>query len=163
MLGATGMSGSPSRSQLMASSWAAEGWEAPQAEQMRLLMEAASKTHLISNVSWPRSLIRQENVYLLCYSSNVTAFCLFFWALLPLAGGCSWLRSGNFSVVTQIVSVHYCNWNLYYWRRADVRLAKKQGPNLGRSPVSMRGKTPGRCLIAADQVILTVEVFYPLC
>lgn len=157
------MSGSPSRSQLMASSWAVEGWEAPQAEQMWLLMETASKTYLISNVSWPKSLISHENVYLLCYSSNVTVFCSFFWTLLPLADGCSWLGSGNFSVVTQIVGVHYCNWNLYYWRRAYVRLAEKQEPNLGRIPVLMRGKTPGRCLIAADQVIVIVEVFYPLC
>lgn len=147
----------------MASSCAADCWEAPQAQQIPLSVEAASKTYLISSTFWPKSLISQENVDHLCYSSNAAAFRSFFWAPSPLAVCCSWPSSGNLPAVTRVVGVHDCNWNLCYWRRSDVRLAEREGLNLGRIPVLMRGETPEGCLITADQVILMVKIFILCC
>lgn len=127
----------------------------PQAKQG--MVEAASKTYLISNASCPKFIISQENVDLVCCTSSTAAFWSFFLA------DCSWLSSGRLSVGTQIiVGAHYCSWNLSYWRRSDVTLAKRQGPNLGWILVLMRGETPGRCLITADWMMLMVK-FFILC
>lgn len=130
----------------------------PQAKQIPGLVEAASKTYLISNASCPKSIISQGNVDLACCTSSTAAFWSFFWA-----DCCSWLASGRLSLGTQIiVVVHYCTWSLCYWRRSDVTLARRQGPNSRRIFVLMRGETPGRCLITADWVILMVK-FFILC
>lgn len=130
----------------------------PQAKQILGIVEAASKTYLISNASYLKSTISQEDIDLVCCTWSTAAFWSFFWA-----DCCSWLSSGRLSVETQIiVGVHCCSWNLCYWRRSDVTLAKRYGPNLGRILVLMRGETAGRCLITADWVILMAK-FSILC